>query len=106
MSGSAVQGGAGITRQTFSTADDVCGDFHVQRVNGKYNARKHGRKRVAQHAVDGDGEEDGDGSVEGDVDDVITKGPQLVKIVVESKGYGCERAVAEVGAWLDHVAAP
>ncbi len=94
------------TSQTFGTADDIGCNFHVQRVYSKQYASKYCGGSTAEHATSSDGEQDSDCSVQGDVDDVVAKGAQLMEIMVESKGDGGERAVAEMRARLMHVATP
>jgi len=96
----------GGTRQALCAADDVGCNFHVKGVDGKENAGENCGGRAVQHAAGDDGVEGGDCSVERDVDHVVAEGAQLVEVVVEAKGNGGERTVAEVRAWLKHVAAP
>ena len=78
----------------------------MQGVHGEQDAGEHCSGRTAKHAADGGGEQDGHGSVEGDVDHVIAERAQLVKVVVEAEGDGCEGAVAEVRARLKHIPPP
>jgi hypothetical protein len=94
------------TSQTFGTADDIGSDFHVQRVYCKQYAGKYCCGSAAQHATSSDGEQDGDCSVQGDVDDVVAEGAQLMEVMVESEGDGGKRAVTEVRARFVHVATP
>ncbi len=60
----------------------------MQRVNGEERAGQDRGKRGEEHAADDQREQDGDSNVEGDVDNMVAEGAELVKVVVESEGYG------------------
>ena len=57
----------------------------MQGVHSEQDTGEHCSGRTAKHAADGGGEQDGHGSVEGDVDHVIAERAQLVEVVVEAE---------------------